>query len=106
MNLSSLNFWVLRLNKVQNFGVAKFWTSLYKAGDISESINISWRIYIYIYIYVLDQGHLLFYFQKLYMVAVFRSLCFGRLHSGFSNHRELHGAIFSLRQVTDSAKRS
>ncbi len=23
-----------------------------------------------------------------------RSLCFGRLHFGFSNHRELHGAIF------------
>ncbi len=22
------------------------------------------------------------------------SLCFGHLHSGFSNHRELHGAIF------------
>ncbi len=27
---------------------------------------------------------------------VFWSLCFDRLHSGFSNHRELHGAIFFL----------
>ncbi len=30
------------------------------------------------------------------LVAVFQLLCFGRLHSDLSNHRELHGTIFQM----------
>ena len=34
---------------------------------------------------------------------MFGLLCLGHLHSGFSNHRELHGAIFCLvpRRILD-----
>ena len=39
----------------------------------------------------------LWVFKRLgFFLCVFLSLCFGRLHSGLSNHRELHGAIFPL----------
>ncbi len=36
----------LQGQKVQIFRVTKFWTSLHKSGNISESLNIWWRIHI------------------------------------------------------------